>query len=250
LLPRFVVAEPGAFEERREEEPMQLARDRLLRLGPLGLSDAELLALLFGRGRTVRTLGEGLLDAAGGLRTLASMDPGELSAAAGLGRDRAAQVLAALELARRAQASPEARPRLRTAHEVYRYLAPRLSLLRREVFHVLSFNTRNVLLADSRVAEGTTDACTVDPREVFRAALAAHATAVVFAHNHPSGDPEPSESDLVLTRELQAGARIFRLRVLDHLVVGAGRYRSLAQSGQLHAPPAGLAQALTAGGKR
>jgi len=245
------VAEPGAFEDQRDEGPLQRVRERLLHRGPLGLSDAELLALLFGRGRTVRTLGEGLLQAAGGLRTLASMDPSELCAAAGLGRERAAQVLAALELARRAQASPDARPRLRTAQEVYRYLAPRLSLLRREVFHVLSFNTRNVLLADARVAEGTTDACTVDPREVFRAALAAHATAVIFAHNHPSGDPEPSESDLALTRELQAGARIFRLRVLDHLVVGAGRYSSLAQLGQLQAsavPP--VRGALTAGSKR
>jgi DNA repair protein RadC len=229
-------------------------RDRLLERGPGGLTDGELLALLFGRGRTVRALGEGLLEAAGGLRTLASMDPAELCLAPGLGRERAAQVLAALELARRAQASPDVRPRLRTAQEVYWYLAPRLSLLRREVFHVLSFNTRNVLLGDARVAEGTTDACTVDPREVFRAALADQATAVVFAHNHPSGDPEPSQSDLALTRELQAGARIFHLRVLDHLVVGAGRYSSFAQSGLLHAPPSGRdgaeRGALTAGSKR
>jgi DNA repair protein RadC len=107
-----------------------------------------------------------------------------------------------------------------------------------------------VLLADTRVAQGTTDACTVDPREVFRAALAARATAVIFAHNHPSGDPSPSDSDLALTRELQAGARIFHLRVLDHLVVGAGRYVSLARAGLLHALPAGSGEALTAGGKQ
>src|SRR5262249_38123059 len=130
-------------------------------------------------------------------------------------------------------------------------LAPRIALLRHEVFHVLSFNTRNVLLGDARVAEGTTDACTVDPREVFRAALAARATALIFAHNHPSGDPEPSEADLQLTRELQAGARIFPLRVLDHVVVGAGRYVSLARAGFLDAlPPAAPEEALTAGGKR
>jgi DNA repair protein RadC len=175
------------------------------------------------------------------------MEPSDLCSAPGLGRERAAQVLAALELARRAQLAPDGRPRLRTAGEVYRYLAPRLALLRHEVFHVLSFNTRNVLLGDARVAEGTTDACTVDPREVFRAALAARATAVIFAHNHPSGDPEPSEADLQLTRELQAGARIFHLRVLDHVVVGAGRYVSLARSGLLHAVPSSTGEALTAG---
>jgi len=233
-----------------EEGRAQLLRERLLQ-SPAGLDDAELLGLLFGgRSRTVRGLGESLLSAAGGLRALASMEPSELCGAAGLGRERAAQVLAALELARRVHLAPDGRPRLRTAGEVYRYLAPRLALLRREVFHVLSFNTRNVLLADARVAEGTTDACTVDPREVFRAALGARATAVIFAHNHPSGDPEPSEADLQLTRELQAGARIFHLRVLDHVVVGAGRYVSLARAGLLHALPPGSGEALTAGGKR
>ena len=233
-----------------EDGRLHLSRERLL-ASPYVLDDAELLALLFGgRSRTVRGLGESLLAAAGGLRALASMEPAELCNAAGLGRERAAQVLAALELARRAQLAPDGRPRLRTAGEVYRYLAPRLALLRHEVFHVLSFNTRNVLLGDARVAEGTTDACTVDPREVFRAALAARATAVIFAHNHPSGDPEPSEADLALTRELQAGARIFHLRVLDHVVVGAGRYVSLARAGLLHAPPAGPGEALTAGGKQ
>lgn len=181
---------------------MQALRERLLQ-APGALDDAELLGLLFGgRSRTVRGLGESLLAAAGGLRALASMDPSELCGAAGLGRERAAQVLAALELARRAHLAPDDRPRLRTAGEVYRYLAPSIALLRHEVFHVLSFNTRNVLLADARVAQGTTDACTVDPREVFRAALAARATAVIFAHNHPSGDPDPSEADVALTREL------------------------------------------------
>ena len=233
-----------------EDGRLHLLRERILE-SPQGLEDAELLALLFGgRSRTVRGLGESLLAAAGGLRALASMEPAELCSAAGLGRERAAQVLAALELARRAHLAPDGRPKLRTAGEVYRYLAPQLALLRHEVFHVLSFNTRNVLLADARVAQGTADACTVDPREVFRAALGARATAVIFAHNHPSGDPSPSDSDLALTRELQAGARIFHLRVLDHLVVGAGRYVSLARAGLLHALPAGSGEALTAGGKR
>jgi DNA repair protein RadC len=219
-----------------DEGRLQTLRERVLQ-APASLGDADLLTLLFGRGRSLRGLERGLLAAAGGLRSLASMEPAELCGTAGLGRERASQVLAALELARRAQTAADLRPRLRTAGEVYRYLAPGLTLLRREVFHVLSFNTRNVLLSDVRVAEGTADACTVDPREVFRAALLARATAVVFAHNHPSGDPEPSDADLALTRELQAGARLFHLRVLDHLVVGAGRFTSLAQNGFLRLEP-------------
>jgi DNA repair protein RadC len=223
--------ERGAGES--EDGPVQALRERLVS-SPGVLDDAELLGLLFGgRGRTVRGLGESLLAAAGGLRALACMEASELATAAGLGRERAAQVLAALELARRAHLAPDGRPRLRTAGEVYRYLAPRIALLRHEVFHVLSFNTRNVLLADARVAEGTTDACTVDPREVFRAVLAARATAVIFAHNHPSGDPEPSAEDIALTRRLASAGTLMGIEILDHIVLGAGRFVSLKERGLL-----------------
>ena len=161
------------------------------------------------------------------------MEPSELCNAAGLGRERAAQVLAALELARRAHLAPDARPRLRTAGEVYRYLAPRLALLRHEVFHVLSFNTRNVLVGDARVAQGTTDACTVDPREVFRAALAARATAVIFAHNHPSGAAQPSQADELLTRNLKEALELIEVRVLDHFVIAGNQAVSFAERGLL-----------------
>src|SRR5262249_14645730 len=99
--------------------------------------------------------------------------------------------------------------------------------LRREVFHVLCFNSRNVLLSDVRVAEGTLDHCLVDPREVFSAALWARATAIVLAHNHPSGDPEPSGLDLELTAQLVEGGRILGIKVLDHIVVGDSNYTSL-----------------------
>jgi DNA repair protein RadC len=101
------------------------------------------------------------------------------------------------------------------------------------VFHVLCFNARNVLLLDARVAEGTINACLVDPREVFAAAITARATAIVLAHNHPSGDPEPSAQDLSLTRQLFEAGRLLGIKVLDHVVVGDGTYASLMERGEL-----------------
>ena len=211
-------------------------RERLLRLGPQALSDPELIAALLGNavsGRPLIALAEALISAGGGLRALAQADPQELCAVPGLGPARASQILAALELGRRAQRPSETRPRLRTPAEIFRHIWPELGLLRREVFHVLCFNSRNVLLADVRVAEGTVDTCPVDPREVFRAALSARATAVVLAHNHPSGDPEPSAQDVALTRQLVRGAQLLGLKVLDHLVVGDGAFTSMLEQGRL-----------------
>jgi DNA repair protein RadC len=216
----------------RELEP----RGRLFRVGPAALSDLELLGVLFDApGEGDGALAPEVLAAGGGLKALLSLEPHELSARDGLGPVRAAQVLAALELARRAQMHQERRPRLRSPQDVQRYLAPRLSVRGKEQFHVLCFNTRNVLLQDIRVAQGTTDACPVDPREVYRAALAARASAIVLAHNHPSGDPDPSLSDLALTRQLVEAGRMLGIKVLDHVIIGDGRHASFLESRLLDA---------------
>ena len=206
-------------------------RERLFRLGAAALTDPELLSVLLGSGARMRALAEALLATRGGLKQLVQQDPRELCALRGMGPGRTAQVLAALELGRRAQRVTERRPRLRTPKEISAYLAPNLSALRREVFHVLCFNARNVLVHDARVAEGTMNACPVDPREVFAAALTARATAIVLAHNHPSGDPEPSIQDVGLTRHLISAAQLLNIKVLDHVVVGDGAYVSMMERG-------------------
>ena len=225
----------------------QAPRERLFRLGAQALTDPELLGVLLGGtgrrgGGAAAGLAESLLSAGGGLRALLQLEPQELSARPGLGRARAAQLVAALELGRRAQRAAERRPRLRTPSEIYAYLAPNLSALRREVFHVLCFNPRNVLLHDARVAEGTMNACPVDPREVFATALLARASAIVLAHNHPSGDPEPSAQDVALTAQLAESGRLLGIKVLDHVVVGDGAYASLLERGQLVAGLEGRGQ--------
>lgn len=208
------------------------SRERLFRLGAAALTDPELLGVLLGGGARMRALAEALLAPRGGLKALVQQEPRELSARPGMGEARTAQVLAALEWGRRAQRVSERRPRLRTPREISTYLMPHLSALRREVFHVLCFNARNVLLLDARVAEGTINACMVDPREVFAAAITARATALVLAHNHPSGDPEPSAQDLSLTAQLVEAGRVLGIKVLDHVVIGDGTYSSLVERGE------------------
>jgi DNA repair protein RadC len=212
---------------------MEEMRERLFKLGASALTDPELLSMLLGMGARAHELAEGILSRSGGLKPLLLMDPLELSAQPGLGPVRTAQVLAALELGRRAQRTTERRPKLRTPKEIHGYLFPILSALRREVFHVLCFNPRNVLLADVRVAEGTMNTCPVDPREVYAAALTTRASAIVLAHNHPSGDPEPSVQDLSLTVQLADAGRLLGIKVLDHLIVGDGAYVSLMERGFL-----------------
>jgi DNA repair protein RadC len=212
---------------------MEEVRERLFKLGGSALTDLELLSVLLGAGPRTSGLAAELLSHSGGLKALLLKDPLELCAQPRLGPARAAQVLAALELGRRAQRATERRPRLRNPREIHRYLFPTLSALRREVFHVLCFNPRNVLLADVRVAEGTMNTCPVDPREVYAAALTTRATAIVLAHNHPSGDPEPSAQDVALTFQLAEAGRLLGIKVLDHLVLGDGTYVSLMERGLL-----------------
>ncbi len=231
----------GSRGQTQRNRAAQGARERLLNHGALALADSELLAVMLGTGapgRPAREIAEGLLALGPGLKELSRREARELVCVPGVGPARAAQLAAALEVGRRAQLSGERRPRLRTPAEIYHHLAPAFRALRREVFHVLSFNARNVLLNDSRVAEGSMNACPVDPREVFSAAIAARATAIVLAHNHPSGDPEPSEVDIALTEQLAEGGRILGIRVLDHIVVGDGAFVSLLERGRLCARPA------------
>jgi DNA repair protein RadC len=223
----------GEGPVRAQFQGLEEMRERLFKLGTAALTDPELLSVLLGTAGRSHGLAEELLSRSGGLKALLLRDPLELSAQPGLGPGRTAQVLAALELGRRAQRATERRPRLRNPREISGYLFPILSALRREVFHVLCFNPRNVLLADVRVAEGTMNTCPVDPREVYASALTARATAIVLAHNHPSGDPEPSPQDLRLTVQLTEAGRLLGIKVLDHVVVGDGTYVSLMERGFL-----------------
>ncbi|WP_025322042.1 RadC family protein [Deferrisoma camini] len=215
-------------------------REKLLGRGAEALTDPELLAILLRTG----TGGESAVDLArrlwadygGAWHRLAAAAPGELAARPGLGPAKASAVLAALEIGRRMAGRPlTLREPFRASRQVYDHFAPRLRGLPKERFYCLLLDARNRLLREERVSEGTLTQSLVHPREAFRAAVREAASAVIFAHNHPSGDPSPSGDDRELTRRLWEAGRVLGIRVLDHVIVGEGRFYSFADEGEF--PP-------------
>ena len=220
------------FAPLRDADGVDSPVRRLFRLGAAALSDVELLDVLLG-GRGLRTEAEEILSDAGTLAALGTEDPSVLAAKSGVGRHRAAVLLAAVELGRRVREDPDNRLKLTTAESAFRFLAPRLQGLRREEFHVLCLNARNTLLRAAKVAEGSAVSCPVDPREIFSVALSSRAAALIVAHNHPSGDPEPSAEDISLTHQLVEAGRMLCVPILDHVVLGTPGYVSFMERGLL-----------------
>lgn len=171
------------------------------------------------------------LLANGGLRGLVQGSDARLSEH--LSPAAIATLRASFEVTKRFRLGADERPRLQTPHAIAEYLMPQLAHLAHERFIVLCLNSRNVLLKQATVADGSVDQCHVDPRAVFSVALQAEATGIVLAHNHPSGSPEPSQQDVALTRQLREGGRTLCIRLLDHIVIGANSHVSLLTRGLL-----------------
>ena len=168
------------------------------------------------------------------LDVLSRFDATELCDVAGLTRAQGRALSAAFELGRTIERSKRTlRARLDRPSAVARLLAPEVRGLEVETFHVLVLDARHALLAHEIIARGTLDSAPVHPREVFRPALRRGAAAIVVAHNHPSGAAEPSTQDLDVTRRLAAAGRVLGVPVLDHVVLGAGRWTSLRERGAL-----------------
>jgi DNA repair protein RadC len=152
----------------------------------------------------------------------------------GVGRAKAARVLAALELGRRLSTESDPPPdRVRGPADVHRYYATRLRDLPVEEFHVLALGSQSQILADVLVTRGILNSSLVHPREVFRAAIAEAAAGIIVVHNHPSGDPTPSADDRSVTRQLVDAGRLLDVPVYDHVVIGGGRFVSFAEAGLL-----------------
>lgn len=222
----------------RSWPPSERPRERLLAHGPAGLTTAELLALILGSGSAegnALVLCRRLLSRYDGLAGLARAGAGELQGLSGIGRARACALVALGELSRRL-AADVARDRgasLTRSAEVYRWLLPRMSGLRQEVFYALALDARNRVRALVQVAQGTATSVEVHPREVFGPLVREGAAATILAHNHPSGDAEPSLEDERLTARLAEAGALLGIPVLDHLVIGDGVYVSLADRGLL-----------------
>jgi DNA repair protein RadC len=217
--------------------PEERPRERLLRHGPGVLTDAELLAVLLRTGTpgcNALELGRRLLTEFGGLRGLFSTSQGELRRIPGLGDVKAGQLQAILELARREIAETLSRDDvLGNPDAVKRYCATCLAHREIECCMALYLDTRNRLIACESLSEGTLAQATVYPREIVRAALRLHAASVILTHNHPSGNPEPSQADEHLTRHVKNALQLVDVRLLDHIIVAGTQVTSLAQRGLL-----------------
>jgi len=210
-------------------------REKLLARGAGALSDAELLAIFLGsglRGRDAVATARELLAEHGPLRTLLQRPPKELQRLRGLGPARACALTAALELGQRLlQAELERGAALSDPQSAGRYFAQRLRGLPQEVFAALFLDTRHRVIAFEELFQGSLDGAEVHPREVVRRALGHNAAAVIVAHNHPSGNPEPSAADRAVTVRLKQALALIDLRLLDHFVIGDGEPVSLAARG-------------------
>ncbi len=213
-------------------------RERCLERGPGALSTTELLAILLRTGRkgsSATDMAGALLAKCGSLRGVSALDPKELAKTVGLGNARAAQVAAALELARRfTEEEVHLAETLSGAEEAYRFLKPRLRDLPHEVFAVIFLNQKHGVLAYRELFRGSIHASSVHPREIVKAVLKENAAAVILAHNHPSGHVSPSPDDLRLTEEMKALLTHLDVRVVDHLIVGGNGYFSFAREGLLN----------------
>ncbi|NLY89191.1 MAG: DNA repair protein RadC [Firmicutes bacterium] len=214
-----------------EERP----RERLEKYGAQSLSNAELLAILLRTG----TSGLSALDLATTilaqfqtLDEIAAAGIGELSQIKGMGQSKAVQVLAAFELGRRLQVSEASKyEQVSSPGKVAELVMPRLRFLKQEHFLVIHLNTKNRVLSIETISMGTLDSSLVHPRDVFRTAIKNSSASLILVHNHPSGEPYPSNEDLNITRRLKEAGELLGIPILDHVIIGDNKYISLREEG-------------------
>ena len=214
-------------------------RERFTLQGPGVFGDDELLALIIGTGsKDHRPIGIArcLLETFGSLAGIADAEIGEITVLPGLGPARAVQLKAALIAGRRSLLSEESRPLIQSADDAWRQLYPHLAGQPCESLAALYLSHSHRLLALRVLTTGSDRHTIVDPRQVYRAAVRAEAAGVIIAHNHPSGDPTASRPDISVTRRLAEAGAVIGVELLDHLILGAGRYVSLAEQGLLVRP--------------
>jgi DNA repair protein RadC len=211
---------------RLKDQPVsERPRERLVEHGADALSHAELIAILLRtglQGANAVEIGRQLLQKFGTLQALARASVEDLRSVKGIGRDKAVTLMAAFALARKmAEELQRESPVLDNPENVVRLLREKNLVKNVETLQVLLLNTRRLLIrVVEEITDGTLDTILVHPREVFKAAIAANAAAVVLAHNHPSGDPTPSEADIKVTRDLIRAGQLLKIDVLDHVIIG------------------------------
>jgi DNA repair protein RadC len=208
----------------RELPYSERPRERLAADGPDALAKSDLIAILLRtgmKGRSAIDVGKDLLSKFGTLDNLSRASVTDLCAIKGIGRDKAVTLVAAFSLARlMAKEILQEAPTLDTPERIAEMLREDNRVHEVEVFQVVLLNTRRRLLRVEKISQGTLDTILVHPREVFKLAITANAAAVVLVHNHPSGDPTPSEADIKVTRDLIRAGQLLKIEVLDHVIIG------------------------------
>jgi DNA repair protein RadC len=225
----FTVQDMPAFDRPRE---------RLQRLGVENLSALELLVIVLSsghKGEPVLKVAQRLLDKFDNIETIAGTSLEELQTVKGIGPAKACQIKAAFELANRWDRSAKNTPRksVSSPEEAYLELKGKSRGQNKEHFWAILLNTRNKVIKTVEVSVGSLDTSIVHPREVFKEAIAACASSIIVAHNHPSGNPEPSQDDIKLSRRLKEAGELVGIAVVDHLIIGDGQYFSLKREGLL-----------------
>lgn len=221
----------------RDMPPNERPTERLLSGGPSVLTTPELIAVILRTGtggRSVTRVAEEVLAKAGGLNGLLRAPVSQLRAHRGMGKVKAAQLKAALELAQRlAREDPEQRRQVRSPDDICDLLLLEMSALEHEQFRVVLLDNKNRVADVRKLYDGSVNTSIVRVAEVFRDAIRENCPALVVVHNHPSGDPSPSAEDVQVTREIVAAGRLLQIDVLDHVILGRGhrKYESLKQRG-------------------
>jgi len=228
----------------KDQPASERPRERLVARGPGALNHAELIAILLRtglKGANVVQIGQSLLHKYGSLNALALATVDELKQVPGIGRDKAATLVAAFALAKRMEEERrDESPVLDNPATVVQFMRETNRLNNVESFQVLLLNTRKRLIRAEPISQGLLDTILVHPREVFRAAIVANAAAIVLVHNHPSGDPTPSEADIKVTRDLIRAGQLLKIEVVDHVIIGratperAKDYSSLREMGYFY----------------
>jgi len=215
----------------REWPLQERPRERLLKEGPEGLSLSQLMAIVLrtgGAGKSAIELAMELIERFGTLQRINEASLKELLEIKGMGSAKVAQLRAAFELGRRLmRESSYSGVILSSPLQVYEYYSPKMKGLKKEVFYCAMLDTKNRLIKEIKVSEGTLTNSLIHPREAFKEAIKESAHAVIFIHNHPSGDPAPSPDDMKVTNILVEAGRIIGIKVLDHVIIGDGKYTSL-----------------------
>jgi DNA repair protein RadC len=213
-----------------EERP----RERLIRNGPESLSNAELLGVILRTGsnkENVVSLSSRILSNYN-IKQLSLANVSRLMQVHGVGKAKAAQIAAVFELARRLETFvEEPKRKICSPKDVYTLMYPKMREQKKEKFITLCLDTKNQILREEVISIGSLNASIVHPREVFKSALMESSASVIMIHNHPSGDPSPSREDIMVTEKLVEGGKLLGIEVLDHIIIGDGRYISLKDEG-------------------